>query len=68
MYDSVGMALPYIYMESSQKLLNLILDIASLQDLQKLVGKSALSLLMSVLKHVLSSTENLAQLYVSRHK
>ena len=43
---------------------SLILDKASLQDLQKLGGKSAVPLLMSISKHVLSSTEKLAQLYV----
>ena len=43
---------------------SLILDKAGLQDLQKLEGKSAVSLLMSISKHVLSSTEKLAQLYV----
>ena len=43
---------------------SLILDKASLQDLQNLEGKSAVPLLMSISKHVLSSTEKLAQLYV----
>ena len=43
---------------------SLILDKASLQDLQKLEGKSAVLLLMSISKHDLSSTEKLAQLYV----
>ena len=40
---------------------SLTLDKASLQ---KLEGKSAVPLLMSISKHVLSSTEKLAQLYV----
>ena len=42
---------------------SLTLDKASLQDLQKLEKKSAVPLLMSISKHVLSSTEKLAQLY-----
>ena len=43
---------------------SLTLDIASLQDLQKLVGTSAVSLLISISKHDLSSAEKVAQLYV----
>ena len=41
------------------------LDIASLHDLQKLAGKSAVHVVagvVSILKHVLSSTEKVAQL------
>ena len=55
------MALPYTCMQFSTA--SCTLHIARLHALQKLVGKSTVSLRMSIAKHVKSSIEKAAQVY-----
>ena len=54
------MALPYTCMLTAA---SCTLHIARLHALQKLVGKSTVSLRMSIAKHVKSSFEKAAQMY-----
>ena len=60
--ETSRMALPYTCMEIFLAAASFALGMESLHDLQKLAEKSAVSLLVSMSKHDLSSTEKVAQL------